>query len=206
MANIKYSNGSGGHFLIIDAQLELDKLIDSVTSSSDSFSSSEDSENSTNKIIKNKYNCIVFDLDGTLVYTDNKNRGNGEKINFEDIHGDMTTLWVHKRPYFDELLKHCFEHLVVGVWSMGQPGYVQAVVNLFPQNPRFVYNWCDCDRSNTKIYKNLNNIPYDGNILMVDDNPRALEYSSRVDTYIIKCYHPNNRNDIALKDLLPMLF
>lgn len=89
---------------------------------------------------KSKYDCIVLDLDGSLVCSRSKNLGNGEKITFMNSYGEEEIMWVHKRPGFDMFLQTCFELSTVGVWSMGQPGYVEAVVSLFPQRPTFVYN------------------------------------------------------------------
>src|SRR5580692_7134853 len=104
--------------------------------------------------------CIVLDLDGTLVYASEKNKGNAKEIEFTDRHGETTKLYLHKRPGFDEFLIKCFQFASVGVFSMGQEGYVEAVISLFPQRPKFVYSWWNCDRANGKIFKRLNNIPF----------------------------------------------
>lgn len=150
--------------------------------------------------------CIVFDLDGTLIYSAKKPKGKAEKIEFLDMHGDPMILWVHKRPGFDKFLEACFNSSVVGVWSMGQPGYVNAVVNLFPQKPAFIYNWCNCDRAQGKIFKRLNNIPYSGRILMVEDDKAKLEQCDRVTTIILPEWHPKHNQDTALYNLSLMLF
>lgn len=198
-------------------------------------------QNMFNKNTKLTYDCIVLDLDGTLVFSSKKRKNyifdiskqyveNDELLckkfqilddNFEDINtdqikshsvkfnnvcGENIELWVYKRPGFDIFLKKCFELTNVGVWSMGQPEYVEAIVSLFPQRPSFVYNWCDCDRGNGKIFKKLDNIPFQGNIIMIDDNINALELCSRIQTYIIPEWHPRQTEDNILYDLLPFLF
>lgn len=154
-----------------------------------------------------KIDCIVLDLDGTLVYSSDKCKGNGYKILFKDMHNDNMELFVHKRPGFDILLKRCFESVVVGVWSMGQPGYVDAVVEaLFPQKPAFTYNWWNCDRAKGKIFKRLNNIPYSGNILMIDDKIDVLEQCERIKTLIVPEWHPRYNDDTTLYELSSSLF
>lgn len=154
---------------------------------------------------RSSYDCIVFDLDGTLVFSSQKCKGIAQRISFKDMHGDDMELWIHKRPGFDEILNKCFESMIVGVWSMGQPGYVEAVISLFPQKPAFVYNWCDCDRAKGKIFKRLENIPHRGNILMVDDKIDVLETCERVDTHIVPEWYPRNHGDKTLYDLANLL-
>jgi len=94
----------------------------------------------------------------------------------------------------------------VGVWSMEQPEYVNAIISLFPQKPVFVYNWCNCDRENGKIFKSLDNIPFEGKILMIDDQKECLEICERVDTYIVPEWHPRYQDDVVLYHLLSKLF
>jgi TFIIF-interacting CTD phosphatase-like protein len=81
-----------------------------------------------------KYDCIVLDLDGTLVYTSKKDKGDGVRMTFCNMYDEDEERWVHKRPGFEKFINHCFAVADVGVWSMAQPGYVDAVVKLFPQN------------------------------------------------------------------------
>lgn len=153
-----------------------------------------------------KLDCIVLDLDGTLVYsTENKDPG-AINIKFHDIYGNSRQLWVHKRPGFDEFLKACFKFTTVGVWSTGQPGYVNAVVSLFPQKPAFVYNWFNCDSDGIKQIKTLNNIPHKGNILMIDDRVDILELCDRVKIFIVSEWHPRDAQDTVLYDLTTKLF
>ncbi len=159
---------------------------------------------------QNRYDCIVLDLDGTLVDSCEEREGMAEKILFRDMHNDVTELWVHKRPGFDQFLTDCFKAGDVGVWSMGQSGYVNAVVSLFPQQPLFIYNWNHCDRDFSKqygqIFKRLNNIPYQGSILMIDDHHDVLELSDRIDTLIIPTWTYEQFDDQTLIDLSTSLF
>lgn len=53
-------------------------------------------------ISHNKYDCIVLDLDGTLIFASGKQKGIAQNISFEDTYGNNITLWIHKRPGFDE--------------------------------------------------------------------------------------------------------
>lgn len=152
------------------------------------------------------YDCIVLDLDGTLVYSSKKSKGPSQKIKYRDVHGDIVKFWVHKRPGFDEFLQQCFEKSKVGVWSMGQPEYVKAIVSLFPQTPIFVYSWWECDRAGGKIFKRLNNIPHVGNIIMIDDKTDILETCNRINTHIVSEWNPHQNHDTELYDLLHILF
>lgn len=188
------------------------KEIDATLNFKRSYASVEIRSNWSGEILdlsknaKPLYDCIVLDLDGTLVFASEKKKGIAETIKFKDMHGNPMELWVHKRPGFDTFLKTCFESAIVGVWSMGQPGYVEAIVSLFPQKPAFVYNWCDCDRLNGKIFKRLNNIPYEGKIIMIDDKTDILEMCDRVNTFIVPEWHPRDDDDTTLYDLSGLLF
>lgn len=153
------------------------------------------------------YDCVVLDLDGTLVHSAKRNKtGTAQRISFPDMHGDPTELWVHKRPGFDFFLQSCFKSTTVGVWSRGQPGYVDAVVGLFPQKPAFVYNWCHCDRARGKIFKRLNNIPHSGRTVMVEDEVESLELCDRIATIIIPEWDPKAADDKELYQLSARLF
>jgi hypothetical protein len=160
----------------------------------------------TNIPAKSIYDCIVLDLDGTLVYSSKKDKGQGEKIVFKDMHSDDMELFVHKRPGFEKFIRKCFETTTVGVFSMGQAGYVEAVVSLFPQRPAFVYNWCDCDRAKGKIFKRLNSIPHQGKIIMIDDKLDILEICERVETRIVPEWNIKDQGDTVLYDLISQLF
>jgi len=150
--------------------------------------------------------CIVLDLDGTLVFSSENKKGEATQIKFKDRHGDSAELYVHKRPGFDEFLLKCFSFGPVGVYSIGQEGYVEAILSLFPKRPCFVYSWWNCDRKNGKIIKNLNNIPYKGNIIMIDDKPESIEYSDKVELIVIDEWTPKKIGDIKLYQLTDQLF
>lgn len=153
-----------------------------------------------------RYDCIVLDLDGSLICSSETNRGNGHQISFINSYGEEDRIWVHKRPGFDIFLKTCFELSTVGVWSMGQPGYVEAVVSLFPQRPSFVYNWCNCDREPGRIFKKLDSIPHQGSIVMIDDKRDTLQEACRVDTIIVPEWTPRQKKDRTLYHIIPILY
>lgn len=153
------------------------------------------------------YQCIVLDLDGALVVTHEREKPNTIEITFEDMYRRTTTMWISKRPGLDELLAECFEKAIVGVWSMGQPRYVDAVVQaVFPRSPHFVYNWCHCDRTPGRIFKNLDSLPNHGSTVMVDDRSDVLELSPRVETIIIGTWSPRQTRDKTLFHLANVLF
>lgn len=157
-------------------------------------------------MLKSTYDCIVLDLDGTLVYSSEEEDNKAINIIFKDRDGDMTELWVHKRPGFDEFLTKCFSCATVGIWSMGQPGYVKEIASLFPQQPAFIYNWCDCDRNKGKIFKRLDNIPHQGRIVMIDDRRDILESCDRVNIIIVPEWNYINNNDRTLYNISSLLF
>jgi len=152
----------------------------------------------------NTYKCIVLDLDGCLISSSKKNEGDGYLIRFNNIYGKKKGLWIYKRPGFDDFIKKCFELSNVGVWSLGQPNYVNAVVEkIFPIKPSFVYTWCDCDRTIGRIFKNLNKIPYNYPILMIDDNnDSTIELSPKVKFFLIDSWHHSNKKEEKNKSLL----
>ena len=124
------------------------------------------------------YSCFVFDLDDTLIRATSRPKYNAVEVEYKSMIGEKEKIWINKRPGFEKILEKCFEIGTVGVWSMGQPGYVESVVKLFPKKPDFIYNWTNCDRDGSHIYKNLDMIPNNGKILMIDDSPHKLAFSN----------------------------
>ncbi len=155
------------------------------------------------------YDCVVLDIDQTLVYTTMENYTERcIKMDILGMHGENMEVFVQKRPGLDKFLNHCFEHCKVGVWSAGQPSYVESIVNtFFPQTPIFVYNWCHCNRDSKRlgsmVFKKLEHIPYVGKILMIDDRMTVLDVCDRVDTYIITPWEPySDDEDMELHKLV----
>jgi len=154
-----------------------------------------------------RYECIVLDLDGSLIHASDENFGDGIEISFINSMGEKENTWVHKRPGLDKFLETCFEHSVVGVWSRGKAGYVEGVVGLFPEKPMFIYNRDNCSGGNGNGKKKLKKIPYRGSIVMIDDRSDVLRKTDRVDTIIIPKWHPKQKTvDTILYNLLPLLF
>ena len=152
-----------------------------------------------------RYNCIVLDLDESLVHSCGTNLGGG--ISFSLSEGERKQeYWAHKRPGFDIFLKTCFKFSKVGVWSAGKKEYVDAIVELFPEKPLFVYNRDNCPLENGIRVKKLDNIPYRGSIVMIDDRSDVLKKTDRVDTIVIPPWHPTLSSDSVLYNLFPLLF
>lgn len=169
--------------------------------------------------ISTKMEWIVFDIDGTLAVTINDNEYNSLKntelksqfinIKFKptgcrDPHFKESA-WVIKRPYINELLKYCFEHFKVGVWSTGQKDYVHQIVNiLFPHQPHFIYTWHNCQRITKPKFSmlkplTLSPIPNPSLGLIIDDKydvidandnyiiaPEFIEFKYKSDKYLLK--------------------
>lgn len=170
---------------------------------------SKDLHNIQSNIVTKDNICIVLDLDQTLVcdsecdcnYNCNCNLDNDVvNINFEDSHGDYITLKMLKRPGFDIFIKFCFSIGKVGIWSMGQPNYVKEIVKLINCDLSFVYDWRSCDRQREKIYKNLDIIPHNGNIIMIDDSPKTIKYTKTLINFQkIKRWDGNNSDTELFK-------
>ncbi|GAG20380.1 unnamed protein product, partial [marine sediment metagenome] len=141
----------------------------------------------------------VLDIDGTLSLTvdDDEYNDLGEdikkyfsKITYKPFENkDITSdAWVMKRPYLDDFLDYIFEHFNVGVWSIGQPGYVNEIVKylLFDQGhqPAFIYNFTNCHRCYDPIRftKPLNKCPSKGYGIIIEDQ---LDVISEGDEYIL---------------------
>lgn len=157
--------------------------------------------------IISSYDCVVLDIDQTLVFTSKNSQPQSKTIVFDTLEGDTVTMWSKPRPGLSQFLNYCFEYCDVGVWSAGQSGYVNAIIDsFFPHKPKFIYNWNHCSRNKHRvggmIYKNLDDIPHHGKILMIDDHLFGLECCDRVDTYIIPQWDPSMTDDYALYKLI----
>ena len=169
---------------------------------------------------------IILDIDGTLSLTIDEdeyqdlsediqqcfNKIIYKKYENKDITSDA---WVMIRPYLDEFMDFIFKHFNVGVWSIGQPGYVNTMVNhLFKSKgyqPLFVNNFTHCRRCYDPIRftKPLEESPGKGG-LIIDDNQDVV---SEGDDYIIVSEFdmiygdPDIEllNDIELLDLMDQL-
>jgi len=156
---------------------------------------------------------IVFDIDGTLSTTIDHDEYNSltesDKEYFSSIQYKqfenrdiIKEAWVMPRPHLKELLNFCFEHFRVGVWSVGQPGYVDSIVqHLFKDNgPEFIYNFTHCSREYNpiRIYKPLLNSPAKGGYI-IEDSPECIDTNDRsiiIDRFDITCYDFNDNSDL----------
>ena len=136
---------------------------------------------------------IVLDIDGTLSMTidpeeyhdlDNNTKKYFNKITYHPFENkDFTKdAWVMSRPYLKVFLDYCFEHYRVGVWSIGQPGYVNAIVkHLFEgYEPEFVYNFTNCHRESNPVrfLKRLSDSPaMDG--LIIEDSIEVIDIKDK---------------------------
>lgn len=109
---------------------------------------------------------IILDIDETLVRTRKNLSKNGRNNNlflpltYKSMDGfDDVTSWTQKRPGLDVFLNYCLQNFNVGIWSAGQPNYVNTVVqNLFQDfeiQPQFIYNWMDCMKEKGHVRKPL---------------------------------------------------
>lgn len=129
------------------------------------------------KIMESEKPRLVLDLDGTLIcemYEDDVGNFESFNVNFKSLDGYESQATLAKRPGLQQFLDFCLANFVVGVWSMAQPDYVKSVVSSLKWTPNFVLDWTNCDRERAYVYKNLDNLPFSGKIIMIDDSPEVI--------------------------------
>lgn len=153
-----------------------------------------------------RYDLIVLDLDNTLIYSSNTNKGDGIQTSMIAEDGEVKNFWIHKRPYCDIFLNLCFKYSNVGVWSTGSKEYVDMIVNLFPNKPKFVFSRENCEIVDGKQTKPLDEIPFGGRTIMIDDQSVVLTEREEVDTIVVPSWYPNMIKDKILLTIIPLLF
>jgi hypothetical protein len=125
---------------------------------------------------------IVLDLDGTVVKTvDYKPSVKFNDVYqvtfFSEIENKTKTMWVMlRRSMIDFIKSLSFNGHQIGIWSAGQPNYVNTISNLLHEltnvKLEFVYNWTHCHRHSCgKIFKPLSECPnYHSRIILIDDS------------------------------------
>lgn len=162
------------------------------------------------KTTKNQKPWVVFDIDGTLTMTidpeEYEDLDSNLKEHFKPFYYKpferrdiIREAWVMRRPYLDKLLKFSFDNFRIGIWSIGQPGYVKAMVDLIfdGYSPEFVYDFTHCVREYNplRFYKPLSQSPAkEGHI--VEDSPEVVD---KKDNYILiqrfDLYDPSDPSD-----------
>lgn len=176
--------------------------------------------------------CIILDLDETLVHTiDNPAhfhemglykeprmmpyRNDSYHFNLDDVgnqeypvkrgEGRQTEIAGFKRPGLHKFLEFCFSYFrIVGIWSAGQPKYVEAISDfLFKdfQDPHIIYTWNDCKTDTPIIEKPL--------IKMISLEPNLKRYMSLSNTFVIDnndstFARVNPANGIHIPNFAPM--
>ena len=156
---------------------------------------------------------IVLDIDGTLSMTIDTDEYNSlesniqkyfSKIVYEPYQNkDITReAWVMPRPHLSEFLNYCFEHYHVGIWSIGQPSYVSAVVKyLFTDyEPIFIYNFTNCERNfkdGIRFTKPLSKSPAKGGII-IEDNLDVVDHLDKhiiIQSFDLYCSNSDDNSD-----------
>jgi hypothetical protein len=155
---------------------------------------------------------IVFDIDGTLsvtLDTDDYNSLNlSQKRYFNKIvyrpfekRDIFKEAWVMARTNLSELLNYCFNNYRVGVWSIGQPGYVDVVTNHLFGNykPEFVYNFKHCYREYNPIRfsKPLSKSPAIGGII-IEDSQEVVDSQDK--SFIIERFNIYDEKSLSESD------
>lgn len=124
---------------------------------------------------------LVFDLDETIIHATEEPLERSE--NFR-----VAQYYVYCRPHLSELLRFCFDHFLVAVWTSASADYAAAIVanTISPiGTPEFVWDKDRCTyrySHETRDYhwvKDLRKIKKKGypleHVLFVDDSPEKLE-------------------------------
>ena len=139
---------------------------------------------------------VVFDIDGTLSMTIDPEEYDLLGSELQEYFVPITykpferrnitrTAWVMMRPHLDKLLEFVFNNFRVGIWSIGQPGYVTAMTKLlfgkYKYEPEFVYNFTHCVREYDplRFYKPLSQSPAKGGGIIIDDNPTVIDQEDK---------------------------
>lgn len=129
--------------------------------------------------------CIIFDLDETLIHTqdpEKKNyfnlldeildnpqlidlRARTYRYVLEDVldkkgSGSLSDIWGITRPHYKDFLIFCYRYFkIVGFWSAGQPLYVHEIVDHITRDlpkPHVVFTYDDCEKlENDQLVKPL---------------------------------------------------
>ncbi len=155
---------------------------------------------------------IVFDIDGTLSVTLDTDDYNSLKLSQKRYFNKIVyrpfenrdifkEAWVMTRPHLSELLNYCFNNYRVGVWSIGQPGYVEVITKyLFGDHkPEFVYNFTHCPREYNPIRfsKPLSESPAIGGII-IEDSQEVVD--SKDKSLIIKRFSIYDEKSLSESD------
>lgn len=178
-----------------------------------------------------KDQCIVLDIDETLVHTYQPNaalphnliknvftqlrtdpkyfaiRPRLYHITMEIEYGKPLTYYGVKRPYLDEFIQFCFNHFkIVVIWSAGHPEYVKSMINVIfstKYHPHIIF-------SSENLYSSNNGDIYNKPINTIINSYVDLnKYMSLNNTYIvddrIDNFVPNPQNGILIPRYSPIL-
>lgn len=130
-------------------------------------------------------NCIILDLDHTLIHAVIKNDKtkyfidnafNQDKFRIRLSNEEFV---VYRRPYLDQFLEFCFsKYKYVIIWSAGTENYVNKILRIILSREQKPYKVITRDTFDTKK-KDIENILDDPNIsvfrlMFVDDSPRRI--------------------------------
>lgn len=137
---------------------------------------------------------IILDLDETLISSSSHcPTVPSIKVNFWSVEANENRIvWVVKRPGLDQFLDYLLSNHNVGVWSAGQPPYVEAIVAaIFPKRPDFVHNWTHCYRNKGKIYKPLDKamVKIVGPYLLIEDKVENAQEDDLANTIIVAPFY-----------------
>lgn len=179
-----------------------------------------------------KFASIVVDVDLTLVWSTLIKRQVRDKpyhqITFKSY--DKTeniTGYVVIRPHARTFLKTLTQKYKVGLWSIGKPDYILAVmavlnvkvgtqdssmesqcgIDCMPEDPiyvDFIYDWSHCYRDGPRVYKPLKYCPFSDDAIqkrccIIEDSIDACDIS---DPHIIVSPFKGDPHDIELLSLL----
>lgn len=154
------------------------------------------------------HQCIVLDIDETLINTKDNTQKATEEIksspDYYTVNTRQGVFWGTKRPHVDEFLAYCttrFEQ--IGFWSAGKEGYVDEVMKVLLRNnpsivPAFTMNFNHCDQVHTEYVSESGKVSYTQELWKpLDTIFTGSTVFSRYNTFIV-----DDRQDYAKSNLL----
>jgi hypothetical protein len=93
---------------------------------------------------------------------------------------DGTTIFVRPRPYVNEFLTAAASIFTLYVYTAGKKAYADAILDVIDTQrlikKRFYRD--SCVAKNRSFVKNLNKLPKDGPMFLVDDNPESIRLNT----------------------------
>mmetsp|Transcript_5740 Transcript_5740/g.14588 ORF Transcript_5740/g.14588 Transcript_5740/m.14588 type:complete len:239 (-) Transcript_5740:307-1023(-) len=150
--------------------------------------------------------CLVLDLDETLVHSSFKPISNADFIIPVEIEDQVHQVYVVKRPFVDEYLKFCGEHFEVVVFTASLAKYADPVLDLLDKHKvvRARLFREACTNHKGSYVKDLGRLGRDlKRTIIVDNSPVSYQWHRRNAMAIISWF--DDETDVELREMQPFL-